>query len=213
MSTALHSACASSSPPPSPRHSSPGPPPPAPSSPSNHRPRPPSIATSSPPSSPPPSNFLPVMLSLLGTTLEWYDFSLFAYLAPILSKLFFPPCPMNNGDGDGDGGTKCGEDGLVETFVIFGLAFFARPLGGILVGRLGDKLGRKKALALSVLAMSCSTFSLGLLPTYSQVGALAPVLLATVRVVQGLSVGGQLPSCALYILENAPEEKQGVYSA
>lgn len=89
------------------------------------------------------------MLSLLGTTLEWYDFSLFAYLAPILSKLFFPPCPMDNGE------TKCGEDGLVETFVIFGLAFFARPLGGVLVGRLGDKLGRKKALALSVLAMSC----------------------------------------------------------
>ena len=153
-------------------------------------------------------------MSLLGTTLEWYDFSLFAYLAPILSKLFFPPCPETDDDGGGGGGeTKCGEDGLVETFVIFGLAFLARPLGGVLVGRLGDRLGRKKALALSVLAMSCSTFSLGLLPTYSQIGSLAPVLLATVRVIQGLSVGGQLPSCALYILENAPPSQQGVYSA
>ena len=82
-----------------------------------------------------------------------------------------------------------------------------------MVGRLGDRVGRKKALAISVLAMSMSTFSLGLLPTYSTVGPLAPVLLATVRVIQGLSVGGQLPACALYILENSPPGKLGLFSA
>lgn len=119
-----------------------------------------------------------VLLGVIGNVLEWFDFSVFGYLAEEIGELFFP-----EGDAAAD---------LLRSFAFFAGAFFMRPLGGLLFGHVGDRIGRKRALMLSIVTMALSTCCMGCLPTYKSVGAWAPILLAVARLFQGLSVGGQL---------------------
>lgn len=124
-----------------------------------------------------------------GNILEWYDIYLYIYWAPTLAKLFFNP--------------NSGALSLFNTVGFFVLGFFFRPLGGIIFGRLGDRLGRKKSFILSILLMTVPTFFLGLLPTYAHIGVFAPILLALTRILQTFPAGGELPGVFCYLYENA----------
>jgi MHS family proline/betaine transporter-like MFS transporter len=137
--------------------------------------------------------------SSVGTILEWYDFSLFAFLTPILATLYFPH--------------ENKLTALMLTYVIFAIGFLVRPLGAILFGHLGDRIGRKKTLIFSIVLMSLSTFCIGILPTYSQVGIFAPILLIFLRLCQGLSVGGESTGAVLFVLESLPKKNHGLLSA
>src|SRR5579872_3886843 len=117
-----------------------------------------------------------------GNLLEWYEIYLYVYWAPIISKIFFKP----NSD----------LVNLTNTFLVFAIGFLARPLGGIFFGRLGDRIGRKKALILSLLMMTVPTFVTGLLPTYAQIGLFAPLILIVMRILQSFPAGGELPGAA-----------------
>ena len=128
-----------------------------------------------------------------------YDFAVFGYFSDVIGDVFFPE--------------QEGHAAMIETFTIFGLAFFMRPIGGVLLGYIGDKYGRKRALEISIFLMAFPTFAMGCLPTYDQVGMWAVVLLTLVRLLQGLSVGGQLVSSLVYTLENNPKEKWGLYGS
>lgn len=113
----------------------------------------------------------------IGTTLEWYELSLYTYWAPTISKIFFHP----------DSGAKS----LITVFSFLALGYLIRPLGGIFFGRLGDKIGRRKALLFSIISMTIPTLMIGFLPTYSSVGSLAPILLCIVRILQSFPAGGR----------------------
>jgi MHS family proline/betaine transporter-like MFS transporter len=131
-----------------------------------------------------------VVAGAVGNVLEWYDFCLFGYFTPVIARQFLPA-----------------EDRLVsllETFGVFATGFLMRPLGGILFGYIGDRLGRKLALELSVLVMAGSTTVLGLLPTHASVGLAAPLLLTLMRLLQGLSVGGEYVGSMSFLVEHAP---------
>lgn len=140
-----------------------------------------------------------MIAGIAGNVLEWYDFAVFGYFSKEISLLFFPP--------------QEGNIAVIETFMVFGAAFLMRPIGGMILGYIGDNYGRKKALELSIFLMAFPTFSLGILPTYNSVGALAIVLLAIVRLLQGLSVGGQLMSSLVFTVESKPKEKWGLYGS
>ena len=137
---------------------------------------------------------------LAGNILEWYDFAIFAYFSDILSDVFFPP-------------NQEGHAALVETFAVFGGAFLMRPIGGMMMGYIGDKYGSRKALTISIFLMAFPTFAMGCLPGYSSIGSLAIVLLTLVRLLQGLSVGGQLMSSLVSTLERHPKAKWGLYGS
>ncbi len=142
-----------------------------------------------------------VAASIAGNALQWYDFFLYGTAAALVfSKLFFPT----------------GTDPLTGTlaaFAGFAVGFAARPVGGILFGHIGDRLGRKRALVLTLTIMGGATFAMGLLPTYEQVGLWAPVLLVALRLVQGIAAGGEWGGGVLIISENAPPERRGFFSA
>lgn len=140
-----------------------------------------------------------MIAGVAGNVLEWYDFAVFGYFSEEISEVFFPK--------------QEGDAALVETFAIFGAAFFMRPIGGMILGYIGDTYGRKKALELSIFLMAFPTFLLGCLPPYSKVGNLSFVLLILVRLLQGLSVGGQLMSSLVFTVENQPKEKWGLYGS
>jgi len=133
---------------------------------------------------------------VIGNVMEWYDFALFGYFAPIIAGHFFP---------SGDVLTS-----LLQTYGVFAAGFVMRPLGAVLFGYIGDRLGRSKALFLSVIMMGAPTFLLGLLPTYDRVGLWAPALLIVIRLVQGLSVGGEFSSSVTYMVETAPPGRRGL---
>lgn len=124
-----------------------------------------------------------------GNLLEWYEIYLFVYWSPVLAKLFFKP---DSGNLD-----------LTYTFLIFALGFLARPLGGLFFGRLGDRIGRKKAFMLSLMMMTVPTLLTGLLPTREQVGVLAPLFLTCTRFLQAFPAGGELPGAFCYLYESA----------
>ncbi len=131
-----------------------------------------------------------VLAGAVGNVMEWYDFGLFGFFAPTIAALFFPR-----------------EDNLASlagVFGVFATGFLMRPLGGILFGVLGDRLGRKHALELSVLLMALATTAIGLLPTYATIGPLAPILLTLMRLLQGLSVGGEYVGSMSFLVEHAP---------
>jgi len=131
----------------------------------------------------------------IGNFIEWYDYGVYGSLSPILAKLFFPDANV-----------------VVSTlaaFAVFGVGFLVRPLGGLFFGQLGDRRGRRTALALALTLVSLSTFGMGLLPTYATAGVLAPLLLTVLRVVQGFSAGGEWTGSAALIVENAPEGRRG----
>lgn len=136
---------------------------------------------------------------VIGNTLEWYDFAVFGYFAPIIGSQFFP-------SDDALAGT-------IKAFGVFAAGYLMRPLGGVFFGYIGDKLGRKRALEVSVLMMGIPTTLVGLLPTYAQVGFLGAVFLVILRLVQGLSVGGELMGSISFMTEVAPKEKRGLFGS
>ncbi|MFB8387915.1 MFS transporter [Microbacterium sp. NPDC055910] len=139
--------------------------------------------------------------SLVGTAVEWYDYFIFGTAsALVFGRLFFPS------DGDPIYGT-------LAAFAVFGVGFFARPLGGVVFGHFGDKFGRKAALITTLMMMGIATFLIGLLPTTDQIGILAPILLVFLRLVQGFGVGGEWGGAALVAVEYAPEGKRGAYGS
>jgi MFS family permease len=134
-----------------------------------------------------------------GTFLEWYDFLTFASLATYFSMLFFPQeNPVAS---------------LLASLATFGVGMLVRPLGAALFGSLGDKHGRRPVFIATIILMGLSTFFVGLLPTYAQVGILAPALLLVLRLLQGFSVGGEIGGAAVYLTEHAPENKRGFYTS
>jgi len=140
------------------------------------------------------------LAGVAGNILEWYDFAIFGYFGDIIGKTFFPP---NQG----------GHAALIEAFTVFGMAFLVRPVGGALIGKMGDMHGRKGALETSIFYMAIPTFLLGCLPTYAMVGWLSTALLISVRLLQGLSVGGQFTSALVFTLERTHKSNWGFWAA
>ncbi|WP_206605912.1 MULTISPECIES: MFS transporter [unclassified Streptomyces] len=141
-----------------------------------------------------------VFASLLGTTVEWYDFFLYSTAAGLVfNKLFFP--------------TADGTVGTMLSFATFAVGFVARPVGGLLFGHLGDRIGRKHTLAFTMGLMGVSTALIGLLPTYQQVGVLAPALLLVLRVAQGVALGGEWAGAVLLAVEYGPKGRKGRFGS
>jgi MFS family permease len=140
---------------------------------------------------------LAIIASATGTLLEWYDLFLAIILAKTLSNQLFP------------GGESTY---FLETLAIVGASFFVRPIGSLFFGSLGDRKGRKKSFLLSLLLMGGATFLIGLLPTFSQIGWFAPVLLLLLRLVQGFALSGEYSGAIIYVSENAPAHKRGYYT-
>lgn len=140
-----------------------------------------------------------IFSTLLGNVLEYYDFMLFTFFISILSPLFFP--------------TENPTNALLLGFSVFALGFLARPIGALLFGTLGDKWGRKKTLTLSILFMAIPTVIMGLLPTYEQIGLLAPLILVICRVLQGFAAGGEVNGAAIFALEHTPLEKRSFWGS
>ncbi|RRV10470.1 MFS transporter [Pseudomonas sp. v388] len=138
--------------------------------------------------------------SFIGTLIEYFDFFLFGTAAALIfNKIFFPTLdPLT---------------GTLAAFGAFGAAFVARPLGGVIFGHFGDRLGRKTMLVLSLLMMGLSTLSVGLMPTYEQVGVLAPALLLTARLFQGIAIGGEWSGAVLMAVEHAPPGRRAFYGS
>ena len=158
----------------------------------------PSATTVAPTASPANPRSRVVLASLIGTTIEFYDFYVYATAAVLVfPHLFFPT---------GDATTA-----LLSSFAVFGAAMVARPLGAIVFGHLGDKHGRKATLVGALLTMGIATFLIGLLPTYAMVGWLAPLLLVILRIAQGFALGGEWSGAALVATENAPAGKRAWY--
>ncbi|HEX2654920.1 MAG TPA: MFS transporter, partial [Xanthobacteraceae bacterium] len=138
--------------------------------------------------------------SMAGTVLEWYDFFLYGFTAALVfGKLFFP--------------TYSPLAGTLASFGTLAIGFVARPLGGILFGHFGDRIGRKTALVLTISIMGGSSFLIGLIPTYETIGIAAPVLLTLLRFMQGIALGGEWGGAVLMTLEYAPENKRGFYGS
>ncbi|MEW2397310.1 MFS transporter [Streptomyces sp. NPDC046862] len=137
----------------------------------------------------------------VGNFIEWYEFGVYGYFATIIAARFFTP----------EGGSEI--EGLVKTYASFALAFFFRPVGAALFGRLGDRIGRRPVLITVVLLMTGATTLIGLLPTYATAGALAPWLLTFLRVLQGLSAGGEFGGAVSVMTEFAPPGKRGLYGS
>lgn len=134
-----------------------------------------------------------------GTFLEWYDFLTFASLATYFSTLFFPQ--------------ENPVAALLASLATFGVGMLVRPLGAALFGSLGDKYGRRPVFIATIVLMGLATFCVGLLPTYAQVGMLAPALLLVLRLLQGFAVGGEIGGAAVYLTEHAPANKRGAYTS
>ena len=136
-----------------------------------------------------------IVSGAIGSTMEWYDFGLYAFFAPVLARLFFP--------------TTDKLAGVLATFAAFAAGFLMRPVGALLFGHYGDRIGRKRALAASVILMAIPTFFTGLLPTHAAIGALAPTLLVLMRLLQGLSAGGESAGASSFLVEHAPPGHRG----
>jgi MHS family shikimate/dehydroshikimate transporter-like MFS transporter len=137
--------------------------------------------------------------STVGTVLEWYDFNLYG----LASALVFGPVFF--------GSTSTGS--ILASFATFGVGFAARPIGGLILGNLGDRIGRKKVLMITFIVMGCASALIGCLPTAAQVGVLAPILLILLRVIQGFAVGGEFAGATLLTMENSPAKKRGFFGA
>ncbi|MGW9597030.1 MFS transporter [Streptomyces chartreusis] len=137
----------------------------------------------------------------VGNFIEWYEFGVYGYFATIIAARFFTP----------EGGSEV--EALVKTYASFALAFFFRPVGAALFGRLGDRIGRRPVLILVITLMTVATTLIGALPTYASVGALAPWLLTFLRVLQGLSAGGEFGGAVSVMTEFAPPGRRGLYGS
>jgi len=141
-----------------------------------------------------------LLASAVGSALEWYDFFIYGTAAALVfGDLFFPKVDPTTG--------------TLLSFATFGVGFFARPFGGIVFGHLGDRLGRKPILVMTLLLVGVGTFLIGALPTYEQVGVLAPILLVTLRLVQGFGAGAEYGGAVLLAVEHAPPGKRGFFGS
>ncbi|MET8412370.1 glycine betaine/L-proline transporter ProP [Streptomyces sp. NPDC005195] len=140
-----------------------------------------------------------VKAAALGNAMEWFDFGVYSYIAVTLGKVFFPS------------GNPTAQ--LLSTFGAFAAAFLVRPLGGMVFGPLGDRVGRQKVLALTMIMMAAGTFAIGLIPSYATIGVGAPLLLLAARLVQGFSTGGEYAGASTFIAEYAPDKKRGFFGS
>ena len=140
-----------------------------------------------------------IWAAAIGNLLEWYDFGVYGFLAVLIATNFFP----------GSDPTTA----LLKSFAAFGVGFLARPLGGIIIGRLGDTRGRKTALVLTIFLMAFGTVGLGLLPSYETIGVWAPILLVIMRLVQGLAAGGEWGTSTAFMVEWAPQNRRGLFGS
>ena len=140
-----------------------------------------------------------IFASSLGTVFEWYDFYLYGSLAAIIAKQFFAGTDPNTS--------------FIFALLAFAAGFLVRPFGAIVFGRLGDMVGRKYTFLVTILLMGASTFIVGLLPNYASIGIAAPIILITLRILQGLALGGEYGGAATYVAEHAPDGKRGAFTA
>ncbi len=136
---------------------------------------------------------------MAGNILEWYDFSIYGFFAYAIGENFFPSHSKANS--------------LIDAFGVFAAGFLMRPVGALLFGHIGDRYGRQRALTLSVVAMAVPTVMIGLLPTYQTIGVMAPVLLVVLRLIQGLSVGGEYTTSVVFMIEGAHSHRRGLMGA
>ena len=139
------------------------------------------------------------LAGLIGNVLEWFDFAVYGYFASDIGHQFFPQ-------------SSAGAQQLLA-FAVFAVGFFARPIGSLALGMVGDRIGRRALLTLSIGLMGGSTLLLGLLPTYQQIGVAAPLLLVTMRLIQGFSVGGEFTGSMVYTTESASPMMRGLISS
>lgn len=136
-----------------------------------------------------------LIAGIVGNLLEWFDFAIYGFFAVTIGKLFFPAQdPVAQ---------------VISAFGIFAIGFLMRPIGGVLLGYIGDKHGRHTAMLISVAAMAIPTFLVGVLPTYATLGIAAPIILLILRMIQGLSVGGEYTTSVVYMVENSPPSRRG----
>ncbi|SAK84523.1 general substrate transporter [Caballeronia glebae] len=135
----------------------------------------------------------------IGNAMEWFDFGVYSYIAVTLGKVFFP--------------SSSPAAQLLATFGTFAAAFLVRPIGGMVFGPLGDRIGRKRVLAMTMIMMAVGTFCIGIIPSYETIGVMAPVLLLVARLVQGFSTGGEYGGAATFIAEFSPDKKRGFMSS
>ncbi|MDB5761755.1 MAG: family transporter [Herminiimonas sp.] len=140
-----------------------------------------------------------IFASSLGTVFEWYDFYLYGSLAAIIAKQFFAGTDPNTG--------------FIFALLAFAAGFLVRPFGALVFGRLGDMIGRKYTFLVTILIMGTSTFIVGLLPNYASIGLAAPVILISLRILQGLALGGEYGGAATYVAEHAPNDKRGAFTS
>ncbi len=140
-----------------------------------------------------------IFASSLGTVFEWYDFYLYGSLAAIIAKQFFAGTDPNTA--------------FIFALLAFAAGFLVRPFGAIVFGRLGDMVGRKYTFLVTILIMGLSTFIVGLLPTYASIGIAAPIILVSLRILQGLALGGEYGGAATYVAEHAPDHKRGEFTS
>src|ERR1700749_1488786 len=133
----------------------------------------------------------------IGNFMEWYDFGVYGYIATTIAQVFYP-------------GDSVSAVHLIATFSTLAAAFVVRPVGGLIFGPLGDRIGRKRVLVITIVLMTIGTTGTGLLPGYHTIGVWAPILLVVARVFQGLSTGGEYVGAMTYIVEQAPDRKRGM---
>ncbi|MFQ0992016.1 glycine betaine/L-proline transporter ProP [Gilliamella apicola] len=136
-----------------------------------------------------------IIAAALGNAMEWFDFGVYGFLAYVLGQVFFPNASPNVQ--------------VVAALATFSVPFLVRPLGGLVFGILGDKLGRQKVLSVTIIIMSLSTFCIGLIPSYASIGITAPVLLLLAKLAQGFSIGGEYSGAAIFVAEYSPDRKRG----
>ncbi len=140
-----------------------------------------------------------IFASSLGTVFEWYDFYIYATLAPFFATLFFPP-----------GNATAA---LLASFATYAAGFLVRPFGALVFGRIGDLVGRKYTFLVTIMVMGLATAAVGMLPTYARVGMLSPTILVLLRLAQGLALGGEYGGAATYVAEHAPDKKRGLHTS
>lgn len=146
-----------------------------------------------------PSARTTILAGLIGNVMEWYDFAVYGYFATVIGALFFPSASPSVS--------------VIAAFGAFAAGFLARPFGGLVFGRIGDLVGRRRALTLSVVCMAVPTVAIAFLPTYQTIGLAAPVLIVLLRIVQGLSVGGEYTGSIVFLAEKAPHGRRALYAS
>src|SRR6476646_11864156 len=140
-----------------------------------------------------------ITASSVGTLIEWYDFYIFGSLATVLASQFFPKTNPTAA--------------LLSTLGTFAAGFIVRPFGALVFGRLGDLIGRKYTFLLTLIIMGGSTFAIGLVPGYEQIGFVAPLMVLLLRLLQGLALGGEYGGAATYVAEHSPTHRRGFYTS